>query len=286
MPTHRADSRPPSGDTQAPATALDELLSDEREALKQLFPLPGGASQARKKPRRKEQVAAAIGGSLLLAVLAVLDPPYAEERFQTAVGEQRTVTLADGSRITLDTASALRVSWHLRSRRSVLEQGRASFAIAPMVIRPFEVDAGRFSVQVVGTIFDVVRSPEQSSVTLSEGAVQVTSIDGGTSRLAPGQRLSARNGSAAQTGQVDLERESAWREGRLVFDHTPLGEALAEIARYRSQPVRLHGEHLAALEVSGVFDTANTDQALSLLPRILPLRVSPQADGSVDISPR
>jgi len=286
MPTPRAESRTPSGDTPPSTTDLDDLLSDERETLKQLFPLPGAASKAKKKPRRKERVVAAIGTSALLAALVVLDPPYAEEQYRTAVGEQRTVTLADGSQITLDTASTLRVSWHLRSRRSVLEQGRASFAVAPMVVRPFEVDAGRFSVHVVGTVFDVVRGPEQSSVTLSEGIVRVAALDGGETRLVPGQRLSARNGSAAQTGKVDLEREGAWREGRLVFDHTPLGEALAEIARYRSQPVRLHGEHLATLEVSGVFDTANTDQALSLLPRILPVRVSPQADGSVDISPR
>lgn len=280
---------PPSR-TKAPRpepAELEHLLADEREALQRLFPLPAPAAPGRRRRRPAVPLAAALGVGALAAALVALDPPYGGEHHLTATGERRTVALADGSTVTLDSGTALRLSWHLRSRRAVLEQGRAAFAVAPAVLRPFEADAGRFGVRVVGTVFDLERRGDTASVTLSEGRVRVVPADGGgATELAPGQRLSARAGQAPFTAAVDLQRTGAWREGRLVFERTPLAEALTEIGRYRSEPLRVPDAQLGALEVSGVFDAANTGQILELLPRILPVRVVHRADGGIDVVAR
>ncbi len=104
--------------------------------------------------------------------------------------------------------------------------------------------------------------------------------------FAPGQRLRLEGGRATAPQAVDAAQAGAWQQGRLVFDRTPLRDALAEAQRYRGGAIRLHDDgRLGGHAVSGVFETARTDQMLDLLPRIAPARVQRHADGSVDITP-
>lgn len=287
---HAMPPAPPPAGSGAPPEAshpLDAALQAEREALRALFPLPppraprGG--QALRNGGAAALVLAVATGALLWA-----DPAWRTEHHASAIGERRDVRLADGSTLTLDTATALDVAWHLRSRRVALSQGQARFAVAPSAWRPFEVAAAGARIRVVGTVFDVRREHDRVQVTVLRGRVEVRGLRGGAApqRLAPGQRLRVEAGAAGTPEPVDTAQAGAWQQGHLVFDRTPLREALAEVQRYRRAPIRLRDDgQLGGHTVSGVFEAARTDQLLDLLPRIVPAQVQQQADGSVDVAP-
>jgi transmembrane sensor len=277
---------------QPGGAALDEALDAGRDTLKALFPLP--PARAKAAPRRTGRT---VGAALalvfaMLACLWVLDPAYRHEQFASAVGERRQLELADGSRLTLDTGTELAVSWHLRSRRVELRQGRARFAVAKAVVRPFEVDAGRAQVRVVGTVFDVRRDPAEVQVVVYEGKVEVRRAgETQAALLTPGRalRVGNDNGQPAAAQPVDIDAEGGWQQGRLVFSRTPLSQALAEMQRYRREPVRLREDParpIGDLALSGTFDSAQTDRALELLPRILPVQVARLPDGTVEVRAR
>ncbi len=140
---HAMPPAPPPAGSGAPPEAshpLDAALQAEREALRALFPLPppraSRGGQALRNGGAAALVLAVATGALLWA-----DPAWRTEHHASAIGERRDVRLADGSTLTLDTATALDVAWHLRSRRVALSQGQARFAVAPSAWRPFEVAA-------------------------------------------------------------------------------------------------------------------------------------------------
>lgn len=286
----------PSRQPPTATAAFDAALEAEREALRVLFPLPPARtaprSADRKRPLRNGAVVALVL-STTMAALIWADPAWRTEHHATTVGERRDVLLADGSTLTLDTATTLDVAWHLRSRRVTLQRGQARFAVAPSTLRPFEVAAADARIRVVGTVFDVYRHRERVRVTVLQGRVEVRNAvrspheSNATMLLVPGQQWQSDGTHAPSAPQwVDLAHANAWQQGRLVFDRTPLREALADIQRYRPLPIRLRDDgHLGGHAVSGVFETTRTDQLLDLLPRIVPVRVKQQADGSVDIGP-
>lgn len=283
-PTEPAIHRPAGAQPDAGEAphAFDAVLDAERNILRDLFPMP----PARPK-RRLARTGTAVAAVLAVATAALLwiDPAWHTEHHATAIGERRDVLLADGSTLTLDTATALHVRWHLRGRRVVLRQGQARFAVTRSALRPFEVIAARTRVRVVGTVFDVQRRHDGVQVTVLQGLVDV---HGATAvrRLTAGQQWRVGDGAPAAPEAVDLLQAGAWQQGRLVFDRTPLREALLEIQRYRPAPIRLRDDgQLGAHTVSGVFETGRTDQLLDLLPRIAPAKVQRHANGSVDIGP-
>ncbi|MFT4193460.1 FecR family protein [Ottowia sp.] len=290
MPASQGDA-PSSAGEHPLDQALDTALDAERDALRELFPLPPARA-----PRRSRATGLRNGGvaAIVLAIAAAmlwgLDPAWRTEHHATAVGERRDVSLADGSTLTLDTATALDVTWHLRSRRVALRQGQARFAVAPSGWRSFEVAAADARIRVVGTVFDVRRDQGQVQVTVLQGRVEVSRPGGAGAPwlLAPGQRLriGAGEGAAPQPEAVDPAQAGAWQQGRLVFDRTPLRDALAEVQRYRRAPIRLRDDGaLGRHAVTGVFEADRTDQLLDLLPRIAPAQVRRHADGSVDVAP-
>lgn len=276
----------PTPPPPAQGDSLDAALAAERDALKALFPLPPPRtprSAVRQAARRAGQSLAAV--LLLAGGLVWIDPVYRSEHYASAVGERLEVELADSSRLTLDTATRVDVAWHLFSRRIALRQGRAQFAVDTAVYRPFEVTAGDTRVRVLGTVFDVRRQGEAAAVAVYRGRVRVTRA-GQEFVLAAGEQLPAGSaGVLADPRPLDAAT-AAWKDGKLVFERTPLAAALGEIQRYRHGRIRVHGQELAALQVSGVFEAARSDQLLDLLPAILPVSVSRQADGSVDVRSR
>lgn len=143
---------------------LDDALERHRDALKDLFPLPPSRPKSRKASK-------AAGVALLLALaigaLAWLDPAYKRERFATAIGERRDVTLADGSQLLLDSGSQIEVSWHPLSRRVALRAGQVLFEVSPARYRPFVVSAGSTDIRVLGTRFNVRRLDDDVRVTWS-----------------------------------------------------------------------------------------------------------------------
>lgn len=263
-----------------PLSREDEALARHREELRSRFPMP---TPTPRKPRK------ALGAAALLVLLGAgllwVDPAYRSEQFHTVTGERRLVKLVDGSRMTLDSDSRATVAWHLRSRRVQLQSGQALFDVSRTLVRPFRVDAGVAQVSVLGTLFSVSHFEDAVRVTLVRGAVSVNDKTAArhSVQLVPGQQVDVRQHQLQQPIAVDSDAAIAWKDGRLIFERTPLVEVLKQIQRYRRQSIVLDDPSLASLPISGVFDNRNVEDLLKLLPSILPVTLSSEFDGTLHV---
>lgn len=205
-------------------------------------------------------------GAVALVVLAVLAtghwldqhlPPGTS--YATAIGEQKTIVLEDGSTVVLDTATAITARFLKDERRIDLEQGQADFQVKSDKQKPFVVYAEGGSVTAVGTRFQVRARGTGVSVVLLEGVVKVDSpkSENGarvTAMLEPGQRLQFdRADNRWNKETVDLEASRGWAEGNLFVRNWRLGDLLNEMNRYSSTQLRLSDPNLAELPISGTF---------------------------------
>lgn len=186
----------------------------------------------------------------------------AETTFTTGVGEQRTVTLSDGTRVELNTRSALTVKYSERMRQVILKGGEAYFDVATNKERPFIVVAGGREVIALGTEFLVRRDADEITVTLLEGRVAVApAIEAEAQRkagsdvlvLQPGQRLRLADISPPVLDLPSMEKVTAWQRGQVIFEDTPLAEAMAEFNRYNATRIELESDELARIRVGGTF---------------------------------
>lgn len=196
--------------------------------------------------------------------------------YRSATGEIRDLTLPDGTRVTLSTASAIDLRFSDTERLVVLRAGEILIATAPDTAaqaRPFLVRTRHGSVQALGTRYSVRDDDDTTRVAVFEGAVEIRPMD------APGQavRLDAGQGSRFSRDRVEPpaaanDDAAAWSRGLLVADGMRLEDFTAELARYRSGVVRCDPA-VADLRVSGVFSLRDTDRALENLTRGLPVDV-------------
>lgn len=237
--------------------------------------------------KRKTRTAASIAVLSLTAVLVWLDPVYQSEKVATGIGERGTWVLSDGSEVTLNTASTLRVDYHLRSRRLYLPQGEALFKVEHSRWRSFLVYAHQTTVEDIGTVFNVRNTDNGAKVTVLEGRVQVSADDTPsiTRLLDAGQSVEVEGDRLSKTASVDTEAIAAWQGGKLYFDNTPLAAVVTELQRYRKGPVRL-SPALSGLRITGQFDIDNIDQLLALLPTLAPVAINRDGNGGVAIVPR
>lgn len=266
------------------AAAL-ELLTDTWEKSRQLR-LPGGGRTniARTGGFRLSFPRAAIA-TLAIAGLAVTATIFFlhTDDLSTAIGEQRTLTLQDGSRVYLNTNSRAVVHFDRQARQVVLEKGEALFEVAENPTRPFIVSAGDHQVRALGTAFIVRSEPAELAVTLVEGKVSVApSADGSPLQSAstpvtaaaasevltlnPGQRVTFATGHAPQLDRPPMDRVSAWRRGQVSLDNTTLADAVLEMNRYNRIQLVVDDPQVALIRISGVFragDTENFVQALA-----------------------
>jgi len=232
------------------------------------------------------------GGALaatLLATAVILMVGAQGERYSTGVGQQTTVSLADGSSVRLDTDSRLQVRFEKNIRKVTLERGQAFFAVAHDSVRPFIVDAGRAQVRAIGTRFDVRRAPQAVEVTLTQGRVRVTSKDAAIAgwTLAPGQQIRIdAHPAAAVPGRADLEAATAWVTGRIFFHDAPLTQAVAEVNRYTRKKIALAAGTPGGVRINGAFETGDVDGFVTAASESLDLAVAHRADGTVELQPR
>jgi transmembrane sensor len=254
--------------------------------------IPGAArpaaARATRPSRQPRFMAMAASLAFLIAtVTAVLFALYGNV-YQTQVGEQQTVVLEDGSRITLNTDTRLSVDYRQNLRSIRLDHGEALFEVAKNPQRPFVVQAGNERVRALGTIFMVRNEPDRLDVLLIEGRVQVTqSADARKDVpatppvvLEPGERLVQRNDEAAPIlDRPPVEEATAWRRGEAMFDNATLAEAVAEINRYGKAQVRADDPHVAALRISGVFATRDPVEFANVIAKLHGLQVVRTKNG-------
>lgn len=221
--------------------------------------------------RRRRQAAIAAGIALLvtigaggIALRGQLPGTGARPAGQTAAfaspaHAMRVIRLTDGSTVTLDRASELRVEFSAAGRRLWLGRGRARFDVAPDARRPFTVAAADGSVTAHGTIFDVKVSGDAVRVLLLHGSVDVTrhpGLSGAAAervRLTPGQQVSYRAGSRLSPASPSRHEDTAWVPAMLSFDRTPLRDAIAAFNRRNRMKLALEDPSSATLQVSGAF---------------------------------
>lgn len=233
-------------------------------------------------------LALVVAGSLIVPWSTLGDSEIvvaeAVEYYETRIGERSTVTLSDGSVVTINTNSRIEVGYTDEIREITLTRGQGFFDVAKDIDRPFVVVAGEKRVMALGTVFDVRFDDENEvQVTLVEGRVQVDdnratanpfTLDPSSNargeaeivstaiELNPGERLVARANTAPQIIETDGIEETSWRRGQLVFRQRELSDVVTEMNRYSSQKLILDtDERVLALKVSGVFNNGGPPSA-------------------------
>jgi transmembrane sensor len=198
--------------------------------------------------------------------------------YSTAVGEQKSFPLPDGSVVTLNAVSKLRAHYTTQYRDVLLLSGEALFTVAKNRARPFRVLTNDSVIQAVGTQFNVYHRRADTTVTVVEGTVEIRPATSTTSlaqvapqssgrahdvRVTKGQRAHVAAGNLPVTvSAIDPAVDTAWRERKLTFESRPLAQIVAEFNLYNSTPFELGDEALANIEVSGSFN-ANDPESFS-----------------------
>ncbi|KGT92681.1 FecR family protein [Enterobacter cancerogenus] len=225
-------------------------------------------------------------------------PPIYSASWHTGLGEMRTVQLPDGTTLSLDAGTQLNVRYFANRREVEMPQGQVFFQVKHNPSQPFEVLSGPTRVTVVGTEFRVrylphTMSGEGSDVAVRSGAVRVGPRNSWENRwwramqhlhLPQAQRhisvlhasersLTDAEGRLISRSTLPAESIAAWRDDRIVLDDTRLDMALAEFARYGDVSLKLNSPAVAALRISGSFDTNRVDSFANALPRVLPVKI-------------
>jgi len=236
----------------------------------------------------------ALAGGLAAAVLAMAIAPTLVHRFQdpmagaatytTAVGEIRDVTLADGSVVTLDTATTLRAKVDGNVRRLSLDKGGAYFAVAHDKVHPFQVALADRQVTVTGTHFATSLHDGRARVELLEGSVEVSQPRASAEpvRLVPGDQVSYQAGSAVRReARIDPATAVAWRQRRLVFQDAALSEVLAELGRYTDAKIRLADPALGRQRVTAMLPLDGRGTVIDRAAKVLPVMLKSTGPGEV-----
>jgi transmembrane sensor len=235
--------------------------------------MPLSTRSSRSFTIRRRAMLALAASVVLAAVLyrpTLIDCLRAD--YCTGVGEVRSVQLADGSRVTLNSASAINVAFEPALRQVHLISGEAYFEVRRDPERPFQVEGNYSMTRVVGTHFTVREQDRSDVVTVVSGLVEVGQGDRKSPLLKANERISV---TAEQLGGVEpvSGNTAAWVKGKLLFDNAPLAEVIAELGRYRRGAVVIRNEPLKNLCVSGRFDVNDTDKALQALAETLPIHL-------------
>lgn len=239
--------------------------------------LTEGRAKRKRPPGIPIVIAAALGLGLLAFASGLFGPPagfLADER--TGIGERRSVTTPDGSRIDLDTSTSLDIADG--GRRITLHAGQVFVTVAADPRRPFVLRSGDGDVRALGTAFDVRRDADATRIVVTESMVDVAHPDAsGATRfvtLRAGQEVAYASGAGlGQVVPADLRSRTAWRQGQLRFDERPLGEVFDELGRYRRGAVVFLDADLRGLAVTGVFATGDTEAMLDAVALLLPVKL-------------
>lgn len=271
----------------APAPEIAARIEPAPDGLPTPSPRPPAQRAARRRGVRRAwgAVAAIVLAALGMAVWTQWTAPVEGEVYRTAIGERRTLLLADGSKLDLDTGSEVTVRFLRDERQITVERGRAFFRVATEA-RPLVVRSRYGAVRAVGTSFEVSLLAQAIDVALYEGRVDLlTAADAAghdvkLASLAPGQRAEVRGHAFdMKPGMAAGDAMPAWTSGRLQFDDVPLQEAVDEFNRYSRPRIVIGDPALAALRISGRFRSDDPNGFMDALRVVYRVRETRGAAG-------
>ncbi|WP_248742226.1 MULTISPECIES: FecR family protein [unclassified Pseudomonas] len=216
-------------------------------------------------------VVAVVGLSLFAAEHYLpLDYWLADQR--TATGEQRTVRLADGTVVNLNTHSAMDVRFDDKQRLVVLQEGEILIETGHGDARPFIVETREGRMRALGTRFLVKREEQGTRLSVLQSAVAAhPQSDPQEQILREGQQVLIRNNGLDSVVALNPGAD-AWTRGMLVVDNARLEDLVHELGRYRRGHLGIAPE-VADLRITGSFPLHDTDKALSALLPTLPVQI-------------
>ena len=237
--------------------------------------LRSGEVQVESGPNRRALLTGGVGLAVAAGGTFVFLQSAAAEVYKTEVGEQKHVTLKDGTSVFLDTDTKLVVDFTDKSRKVDLRYGRANFRVAPDARRDFAVEAAQKLVIGTRSNFDVRRDGDNISVLLIHGQATVKSaaaVDGGR-QLSDGERLSFASGQSAKLDKPNLLPLLAWHTGQAIFENATLTDVVQEMNRYSTIKLEVDDARISRLKVSGVYRVGDNTNFARSLSRLLPIEI-------------
>ncbi|HEY0687242.1 MAG TPA: FecR family protein [Steroidobacter sp.] len=237
---------------------------------------------------RKRTFAVTASLAIAAAVLVIVSQMSWPQTYATGIGEQRSIVLADGSTVDLNSRSKIRIRFSSQQRGIELIDGQALFKVARDHARPFVVESGGTRVRAVGTQFDVYRKRQGTIVTVVEGRVAVltergdgdaTVVEPQTGALGPGLLVSAgeqvkvNESTAQRLPHPNIDGATAWRQRELVFDTASLFEVAEEFNRYNTRRLVIDKDEQYDFHISGVFSSTDPSSLIRFLQARRDLRV-------------
>lgn len=270
------------------------------EELPDLQPVPVVRPSAAAPDRRSRAALWLPLSAAAALVLAVawwrLAPPSPETRYATGPHQVERVALPDGSVVTLNGSSEIRVRYEGAERRVALAAGEAHFAVAADPARPFLVTAEGVTARAVGTAFSVRVAAAAVEVVVSEGKVRLLDtrapvlaapVEPPAPLLEAGDRAVVSRAAARRTPTVTrlepqaLRETLAWQQEMLVFADTPLREVIAQFNRHNRLQLRLGEPELGERLIGGTFAVGNVASFVTLLERGGDLTLERNGEGEV-----
>lgn len=256
-----------------------ERLQGSLAALRELPREPARAaldSIIRRRVRRQPIKALALVALLLLPVglaLQQFPPSYLLADIRTSTGQWTTQQLPDGSHISLDGRSAVDLQFDGHNRTVRLIQGEILVDVAKDATRPFRVLTEHGSVRALGTRFVVEQLPEASRVAMIESSTEVDSI-GRRVAVQAGQELHFDATGPGALQPIDaVGLQSAWQHHQLLVREQPLDQILERLARNHHGYLLFDAKDMQSLRVTAVLPADDTQRALRLLERSLPIEL-------------
>lgn len=222
--------------------------------------------------------------------------------YATAVGDQQSIELADGSVVELNTDTQIKVKFTNSIRDITLLRGEAHFVVAKIDNIPFQVNAGVGQVLAVGTAFSVYLKDDSVDVTVTEGRVSISTVSQPTAVTQPqgittttvvdsvmldaGQVAIIKKPGPEQYGYAgktvelhelsdrDLSRRMLWKDGILAFSQAPLRDVVAEVSRYTTLEIQFSNQALAEIPVIARFPIGDTEMLLDIFENSFGLAVT------------
>ena len=275
-----AENRDAYGAVEALWSASGELEDYPRFDEKRRWAIRSADFARRTRRAVVVAIAVAVVGAGGLGLYMDMGPrSLATQSFRTAVGQQATVSLPDGSVVTLNTDTVVRTRADHERRLVYLDKGQAFFKVAKNRRHPFVVTAAGRTVTALGTAFDVRVDGDVLKVVLVEGKVRVEAIESPpapprptpaadappampppvtqSTDLSAGSQLVALDDADWRLTRANVARETSWLRGQIVFDDVALGDVVAELNRYSKRKIVIADPDLEKVRLSGIYTPGN-----------------------------